>query len=294
MARDPNDVLAEHEERIRKLEDRNRGIKSDGIVRASSLAPHRHDASEVRFTPAVAGDWNAGDPGNTDDALDELAERVEDVEGAAGHAQDHASRHAENAADELNVGDLGSTGASAGQVPTADGSGGVAWATPGGGGHTIQDDNSPMTARTNLSLQDGFVVTDDAGGDQTEVDLDYGTTTELADVTKAAESAGSSIKVARADHKHDVTTAAPSTVGTANSEGTATTLARSDHVHAHEAAHVAHDTLWDAKGDSVWGTGADTGGKVSAGANGTVPMYDSAQTAGVKAMSPAMIAWALG
>lgn len=71
----------------------------------------------------------------------------------------------------------------------------------GGGGHTIQDDNSSMTARTNLSFQDGFIVTDDAGGNQTEIDLDYGGTSEIANVA-ATEAAGSSIKVARGDHVH--------------------------------------------------------------------------------------------
>lgn len=52
-------------------------------------------------------------------------------------------------------------------------------------------------------------------------------------VTKSAASAGASGLAARADHKHDVTTAAPSTIGTANSEGSASSLARSDHVHNH-------------------------------------------------------------
>jgi hypothetical protein len=56
-----------------------------------------------------------------------------------------------------------------------------------------------------------------------------------ANVTKAAAAAGVSVDYARADHKHDVTTAAPSTALTAtttNAEGVATSLARSDHTHA--------------------------------------------------------------
>ncbi len=52
-----------------------------------------------------------------------------------------------------------------------------------------------------------------------------------ANVTKAAAQVGAATDAARADHKHDVTTAAPSTIGTANAEGAATSLARSDHVH---------------------------------------------------------------
>jgi hypothetical protein len=66
-----------------------------------------------------------------------------------------------------------------------------------------------------------------------DVAVDYGTTAELADVDKSAESAGVSNKVARADHKHDISTGTPSDVGTANGEGVAASLARSDHVHAH-------------------------------------------------------------
>lgn len=54
-----------------------------------------------------------------------------------------------------------------------------------------------------------------------------------ADVTKAAAAAGSATTVARADHKHDVTTAAAVELAEANAEGTATTLARSDHTHDH-------------------------------------------------------------
>jgi hypothetical protein len=50
-------------------------------------------------------------------------------------------------------------------------------------------------------------------------------------VTKAAASAGASTKVAREDHKHDVTTAVVVSTGTANAEGVATSLSRSDHVH---------------------------------------------------------------
>jgi hypothetical protein len=52
------------------------------------------------------------------------------------------------------------------------------------------------------------------------------------DVTKAVASAGAATTAARADHKHDVTTAAPSQgIGGGNTEGGATTLARSDHDH---------------------------------------------------------------
>jgi hypothetical protein len=79
-----------------------------------------------------------------------------------------------------------------------------------------------------------------------------------------------------------VAPATPSTVGTANAAGTADTFTRGDHVHAHEAAHVAHDTLWDTKGDIVVATGADAASKLAVGTNNFVLTADSAQTTGVK------------
>jgi hypothetical protein len=53
-------------------------------------------------------------------------------------------------------------------------------------------------------------------------------------VTKAAAVVGVATAAARADHKHDVTTAAAValTVGIANAEGVSTSLARADHTHA--------------------------------------------------------------
>lgn len=47
------------------------------------------DASVVTFTPSVLADWDSdSDPGNVDDALDELAERVDDIENAGGSGSD--------------------------------------------------------------------------------------------------------------------------------------------------------------------------------------------------------------
>jgi hypothetical protein len=57
------------------------------------------------------------------------------------------------------------------------------------------------------------------------------TTAPPADVSKSPASPGTSTEAARADHKHDVVTAAAVAVGTANAEGSATSLARSDHTH---------------------------------------------------------------
>jgi hypothetical protein len=51
-------------------------------------------------------------------------------------------------------------------------------------------------------------------------------------------------------------------------------------------ASVGTDGIWDTKGDSVWATGADAASKLAAGSNGMVPVYDSAQSNGVKTAYP--------
>jgi len=53
-----------------------------------------------------------------------------------------------------------------------------------------------------------------------------------ADVTKSASVVGVANTAARADHKHDISTAIVSSIGTTNTEGSSTSLARADHVHA--------------------------------------------------------------
>lgn len=82
----------------------------------------------------------------------------------------------------------------------------------------------------NVGAGNGILVAAD------DVAVDYGAAADLADVTKAAETAGVLNKAARVDHKHDVSTAAPAAgavaIGNAAAEGTATSLSRSDHVHA--------------------------------------------------------------
>lgn len=66
------------------------------------------------------------------------------------------------------------------------------------------------------------------------VEVLYGDASAIANVTKAAASAGVANTAARSDHKHNITTAAPGTiaVGDSAAEGSATSLARSDHTHA--------------------------------------------------------------
>lgn len=99
--------------------------------------------------------------------------------------------------------------------------------------------------------------------------------------TTSSGTAGSGSAASKDDHSHDLgfddATADPAAVSTSAADGTATSAARKDHVHAHEAAHLAHDTLWDAAGDLVIGTGADTAAKLGI----TVPAANILNVLGV-------------
>ncbi len=58
---------------------------SDLTVVIAFVGGESGDASEITYTPAVEADWNGGvDPGNVDDALDQLADRIDDLEGGGG------------------------------------------------------------------------------------------------------------------------------------------------------------------------------------------------------------------
>jgi phage-related tail fiber protein len=106
------------------------------------------------------------------------------------------------------------------------------------------------------------------------------TSTAPADVTKAAAAVGVATDAARADHKHDVTTATPVTgavaVGNSEAEGTATTLARSDHQHTVTAAtpvaigtaNAAGTATTFVRSDHVHDHGAQTSGTLHSAVTG--------------------------
>jgi hypothetical protein len=105
----------------------------------------------------------------------------------------------------------GSTNADSAWICTTDspvtiGTTGLVFAELGGGGgagHTIKENGTPLTARAGLNFAAGIVATDDAGNNETDVDLDFG---EDADITDAAfadvADSGALDEVARADHLH--------------------------------------------------------------------------------------------
>jgi hypothetical protein len=66
------------------------------------------DAGDITYTPTVLTDWDGdADPGNVDDALDQLAERVDDLEGAGGSAYTQGARVYNNA--NISVADASGT-----------------------------------------------------------------------------------------------------------------------------------------------------------------------------------------
>jgi len=107
----------------------------DGSVSVAFTAP---DAGVVTYTPAVVTDWDSdADPGNADDALDQLAERVDDIEGAA--LADHAHAGVAGDGGTFDAANLTAGASTDGQVLTSDGAGGAAWEDASGGGDVATD-----------------------------------------------------------------------------------------------------------------------------------------------------------
>jgi len=176
------------------------------------------DAADVTYTPAVATDWDGdADPGNADDALDQLAERVDDLEGAGG--------------------------------------------TP----HTIL--SATHTDTNTAAPDDGDVLTWDATPGEWKA---------------APPPAGGAVDAADVTYTPAVATDWDGDADPGNVDGALDQLAeRVDDLEGAGGGSVATDAIWDAKGDLAAGTGANTAAKVTAGANLTVPVYDSAQSAGI-------------
>lgn len=108
--------------------------------------------------------------------------------------------------------------------------------------HGAQTDGT-MHAAVIAAGASGFMT----GVDKTKIDgiasgatANVITNTAPVNVTKSAANVGASSELARADHKHDVSTAAPSGIvpAVSNTEGSATSLARSDHGHAFASSLV--------------------------------------------------------
>lgn len=164
------------------------------------------DATDLTYTPAVLADWlSSADPGAGSDAFDQLAERVTDLESApppsGGHVIQDEGGPPLTARANLNfVGPVVTATDDAGNdatiitITAGPGGGDVigpansddehlaVWdgndtltlkdggPVPGGGGHVIQDNATPMTARAALNFI-GAIVTDNAVDDSTDVEI---------------------------------------------------------------------------------------------------------------------------
>lgn len=126
-----------------------------GVHGQSSVAGGSVDADDVTYTPTTLSDWDGGaDPGDVEQALDQLAERVTDVEaGGSG------------------IG--GSTGATDNVLLRADGTGG---ATLQATGVTVSDADEIHGYLAKLNLQTGTTYTLDVAG----TDTDSGKIVDLA------------------------------------------------------------------------------------------------------------------
>jgi len=121
-----------------------------------------------------------------------------------------------------------------------------------------------------------------------------------ANVTKSSALVGSATSAARADHKHDTTTA--SAVGisasSANTEGSLTPLARSDHTHAID---TANGTITTVKAGDTADAGVASGlskrdhrHAVSTGTPGTISVADAADEGASTALARADHTHAVG
>jgi hypothetical protein len=121
----------------------------------------------------------------------------------------------------------------------------------------LDSDLTAIAALTTTSFGRSLLALADAAA--LSAALSYGSSAAAV----GTSSAGAATTPSRSDHVHATGAGTPAAVSTANSTGTGPAAAMTDHVHAHETGHVAHDTIFDAAGDLVQGTGADTAAKLA-------------------------------
>jgi hypothetical protein len=153
------------------------------------------DASDLTYTPTTSADWDGGtDPGNADDALDQLAERVKDIEDAgAGHDALTLSATLTDilslTGQELSADDLG-----ADKLWFWDGSAGAMKPLTVGTGLTITGATITAISGSNPT---GFVVATKGGSSQSVGSGGYGQVTFSTEVTDIdGDFASSSLTVA--------------------------------------------------------------------------------------------------
>lgn len=133
-----------------------------------AAAAHAHDAADVTYTPTVATDWDSdADPGDVDEALDQLAERVDDLEGATVDAGD-VTYTPTTATDWDSDADPGDVDAALDQLAERVDD----LENAGGGSLTVKEaDGTPTVAGVTTIVVTNGTLTDDTGG---QVTLDFG------------------------------------------------------------------------------------------------------------------------
>ena len=215
---------------VRTLKVTN-GLLTDNGNHSVSLAIP--PAGSIAYTPAVLNDWDSdADPGEVDDALDQLAERVDDIEGdyaTGAEFDDHSARHENGGADEISVAGLSGELADAQTAKAHNVFSAIHGDTTGAAnpvdGDIIIGNVTPKWSKLAISIPGGAGLLNVLGV----------VTGELRASWKALF-----------DATH------PEAIGAAT-EGTATTAAHRDHVHAADAANVTYTpavaTDWDGDAD---------------------------------------------
>lgn len=190
-------------------------------------------------------------------------------------------------------------------------------------GHTIKENGSALTNRAGLNFVEGLLATDDAGNNETDVNVVWAS--DLADIA-TAEAAGTAVTVPRGDHVHahssgstahsgdvipndanqslgaayfdlsNLATPADPSAGVRRlfvdsvtgkisvRTSSGTTVSLEE---GGGGGSVATDTIWDAKGDLAVGTGADTASRLAVGSDDSILMADSSTGTGLKWSGPA-------
>lgn len=241
------DGLSDDDHSLYALADGSRGdFEASGAVAAHEAASPAHDAADVSLTPfgTIAAT-------NVQAAIEEV---VAEASGGISQVQDEGS-------DLPSQSNINFTGA--GVTASDDAANGrTNVAIPGFSGvegHVIKDAGSAETQRANLDFQDGFIVTDNSGADSTDVDIDYGTATELTDLDSGAEAAGTSDKVARADHKHNIANDAITFAKMQNSSAASKILGRGSASGAGDFEEITLGTGLTMSGTTLNGTAAGVG-----------------------------------
>lgn len=203
------------------------------------------DSNPITYTPSDATDWNgSADPGNVDDALDQLADRTKTLEGGAGHAALTIGADGEHSLAAQVLSGVDASNTQKGHVAfDATNPAALGVAAPGTAATASHRDHvhlDPVTAHAAAAdPHTGYVLESllDAKGDLI---------TASADNTPAKLTVGADDTILMADSAAGgglkwVASATPSTqaFGDAAAVGTADTFTRGDHKHAMPANPVS-------------------------------------------------------